>query len=103
MNEWEAANHQLQASTDWSPAPPGRTLRVLWLAVLGLHLATLAGQFSQRLSYSSTRGNAGGLIFRVRDGYGSCPAAMAALTPIYGIEPQSKATIGISYLHVRSS
>lgn len=104
MNEsmnGKAANHQLQVSTVCSPCPPGRTLRVLWLANLDLHLATLAGQFSQRLSYSSTRWNAGGLIFRVRDGYGSCPAAVAASMPIRGIEPQSQTTIGVSY--VRSS
>ena len=47
-----------------------------------------ANRVSQRLSYSSTRRNAGGLNFRVRDGYGCNPAAMAALTPIRGIEPR---------------
>ena len=47
-----------------------------------------ANRVSQRLSYSSTRRNAGGLNFRVRNGYGCCPAAMAALTPIRGIEPR---------------
>ena len=35
-------------------------------------------QASRRLAHFSTTGNAGGLIFRVRYGYGSCPAAMAA-------------------------
>lgn len=65
----------------------------LGLRFLGSYLATLAGQFSQRLAHSSTRWNAGGLICRVRDGYGSCPAAMAALMPIDGIEP-SYASIG---------
>ena len=47
-----------------------------------------ANRISQRLSHSSTRRNAGGLIFRVRDGYGSCPAAVAALMPTRGIEPR---------------
>ena len=47
-----------------------------------------ANRVSQRLSYSSTHRNAGGLNFRVRDGYGCDPAAMAALTPIRGIEPR---------------
>ena len=47
-----------------------------------------ANRVSQRLSYSSTHRNAGGLNFRVRDGYGCFPAAMAALTPIRGIEPR---------------
>ena len=49
-----------------------------------------ANQVSQRLSYSSTRRNAGGLNFRVRDGYGCNPTAMAAVTPIRGIEPRPK-------------
>lgn len=48
------------------------------------------GQISQRLAHSSTQGYADGLIFRVRDGYGSFPAAMAALMPTCGIEPQLK-------------
>ena len=47
-----------------------------------------ANRISQRLSYSSTPRNAGGLNFRVRDGYGCDPAAMAALMPIRGIEPR---------------
>ena len=47
-----------------------------------------ANRVSQRLAHSSTHRNAGGLNFRVRDGYGCCPAAMAALTPIRGIEPR---------------
>lgn len=42
---------------------------------------------SQRLAHSSTHHNADRLNFRVRDGYGCNPAAMAALTPIHGIEP----------------
>ena len=44
-------------------------------------------RWSQRLAHSSTCRNAGGLILRVRDGYGSGPAAVAALTPTHGIEP----------------
>ena len=48
-----------------------------------------ANRISQRLSYSSTRRNAGGLNCRVRDGYGWNPAAMAALMPTRGIEPRS--------------
>ncbi len=94
----EAANHWLQTViTDCSPIPPGQTLRVLWMAVLGLYLVTLAGQLSQRLSYSSTHWNAGRLIFRVRDGYGSDPAALAALTPICGIEPLAPCVVNTSY------
>ena len=46
-----------------------------------------ANQLSQRVSHSSTHQYADGLIFRVRDGYGRNPAAVAALTPINGIEP----------------
>jgi hypothetical protein len=48
-----------------------------------------ANRVSQRLSYSSTHRNAGGLNFRVRDGYGCNPAAMAALTPTRGVEPRT--------------
>src|SRR5699024_10866528 len=92
--EWEAANHQLRAVvTERSRGPPGRTLRVLPIALLGSHLAPLARQFSQRFAHSSTRWNAGGLICRVRDGYGSRPAAVAALMPIRGVEPR-KPVIG---------
>ena len=87
--EWEAANHQLRAVvTERSRVPPGRTLRVLPIALLGSYLAPLARQFSQRFAHSSTRWNAGGLICRVRDGYGSRPAAVAALMPIRGVEPR---------------
>jgi hypothetical protein len=39
-------------------------------------VAALRG--SRRLSHFSTARNVDGLIFRVRDGYGSFPAAMAA-------------------------
>ena len=42
----------------------------------------------QRLAYSSTHRNAGGLNFRVRDGYGCNPAAVAALTLTRGVEPR---------------
>lgn len=38
-------------------------------------------QGSRRLAHFSTTGNAGGLIFCVRYGYRSCPAAMAAKRP----------------------
>jgi hypothetical protein len=48
-----------------------------------------ARQFSQWLAHTSTRRNAGGLICRVRDGYGSDPAAVAASRPTHGIEPWS--------------
>ena len=47
-----------------------------------------ANRVSQRLAHSSTHRNAGGLNFRVRDGYGCGPAAVAALTPTCGFEPQ---------------
>ena len=46
-----------------------------------------ANRRSQRVSHSSSCRYAGGLIFRVRDGYGRIPAAVAAVTPIDGIEP----------------
>ena len=48
-----------------------------------------AKRVSQRVAHSSTHRNAGGLIFRVRDGYGRNPAAVAAVTPTSGIEPLS--------------
>ena len=62
----------------------------------GLNEWKAAYLFSQRLAHSSTRGNAGGLIFRVRDGYGSDPAAVAALTPTRGIEPRRGPTPVVS-------
>ena len=55
-----------------------------------------AGQLSQRLSHSSTHRNAGGLNFRVRDGYGCFPAALAALTPTRGIEPRRDGAVPTS-------
>ena len=61
-----------------------------------------ANQLSQRLAHSSTRWNAGGLIFRVRDGYGSGPAAMAALIPTNGIEPLPPADPGHQYRRTTS-
>ena len=48
-----------------------------------------ANRISQRLAHSSTPRNAGGLNFRVRDGYGCRPAAVAALTPTRGLEPRT--------------
>src|SRR6056297_2346627 len=48
-----------------------------------------AKRVSQRVAHSSTHRNAGGLIFRVRDGYGRNPAAVAAVTPTDGLEPSS--------------
>ncbi len=48
-----------------------------------------AKRISQRLAHSSTRRNAGELIFRVRDGYGRNLAAVAAVMPTGGIEPPS--------------
>ena len=58
--------------------PPGRTQHVLILHPSVHNRITLSGRISQRRAHSSTQGNVGGLIFRVRDGYGSLPAAMAA-------------------------
>ena len=55
-----------------------------------------ANRISQRLSYSSTPRNAGGLNFRVRDGYGWNPAAVAALTPTRGIEPREGSALATS-------
>ena len=49
-----------------------------------------ANRVSQRLAHSSTLRYAGGLIFRVRNGYGSRPAAVAALTPTRGLEPRTR-------------
>ena len=46
-----------------------------------------ATERSQRLAHSSTSPYAGRLNFRVRDGYGCLPAALAALTPTDGLEP----------------
>ena len=53
-----------------------------------------AKRVSQRLAHSSTCRNAGGLNFRVRDGYGCRPAAVAALTPTRGIEPRWSSNAG---------
>ena len=47
-----------------------------------------ANRSFQRLAHSSTARNAGGLNFRVRDGYGCHPAALAASMPTSGLEPE---------------
>ena len=49
----------------------------------------------QRFAHSSTPRNAGGLNFRVRNGYGCFPTAVAAFTPIDGIEPSLPTRIGV--------
>ena len=46
-----------------------------------------ANRVSQRLAHSSTPRYADGLNFRVRDGYGCHPTALAASTPTHGLEP----------------
>ena len=51
-----------------------------------------ANRISQGFAHPSTPRNASGLIVRVRDGYGSCPTAVAAFTPTRGIEPRSDQT-----------
>ena len=63
-----------------------------------------ANRISQRVAHSSTGRYAGGLYFRVRDGYGWGPAALAAFMPTDGIEP-SYASVGrVEYrMYVRSS
>ena len=69
---------------------------------LGKYEWQAANRISQRLAHSSTDRNAGGLIFRVRDGYGSGPAAMAALIPTNGIEPLLPAEPGHQYRRTTS-
>ena len=56
---------------------------------------------SRRLSHFSTTWNVDGLIFRVRDGYGSFPAAMAAAILI---EAKVRIRTGVVMLcrHLRS-
>ncbi len=54
-----------------------------------------ANRGSQRLAHSSTDRYAGGLNFRVRDGYGCCPAAVAALTPTTGNDPVNCRVVGV--------
>jgi hypothetical protein len=46
-----------------------------------------ANRVSQRVAHSSRPRYAGGLNFRVRDGYGCLPAALAAFIPTDGLEP----------------
>lgn len=43
---------------------------------------------SQRIAHSSTSRYAGGLNFRVRNGYGCFPTALAAFMPTLGFEPR---------------
>ena len=52
-----------------------------------------ANHGSQRISHSSTAWNAGGLNFRVRNGYGCVPTALAASMSTFGIEPNSRASV----------
>ena len=74
-----------------------------------------ANRVSQRLSYSSTRRNAGGLNFRVRDGYGCEPHRCGRLNAdsrnrtAFGVGPSGPApmhlqsVIDADYVYVRSS
>ena len=57
---------------------------------------------SQRLAHASTARDVGGLNFRVRDGYGCVPAALAAFMPTDGIEPSYTVSVLQYRTYVRS-
>ena len=65
-----------------------------------------ANDRSQRIAHSSSWPNAGGLHFRVRDGYGCVATAVAAFTPTSGVEPLYAVVglpSGLTAMYVQSS
>ncbi len=61
-----------------------------------------ANRISQRVAHSSTRRNAGELIFRVRDGYGRQPHRYGRLTLSRGVEPRWYTALSVANVIVRA-